>query len=73
MSSYFVIDNSNGDTLVREYDYDQLMAWLVDNDHEQDEFLDELPGSDANYWRGQIAIIKGDLVTPQPVTSWQVP
>jgi len=77
--TYFVIDNSDGDTYVRQMTRTQVEQMLVEWDEmgeQAGEFLSEVPEADTNYWGGKTLIIKGEIVIPKPVetvTTWEVP
>jgi hypothetical protein len=69
MERYFVIINSDGDTTVDVVTKDVLLERLDENYYGNREFLSSIPKGDTNYWGDSILIIKGDVVTPTPITT----
>lgn len=79
---YYLIYNSDGDTMVSEYEKEDLLKeiedgeWTMDDD-EPPEFLDSIPKDrDTNYWKGKMLIIKGEIVTlekKEVVTKYDLP
>ena len=64
---YFIISNSNGDTLITAVTKTELLEELEDRDVE---FLtkEELNAdNDSNYWgENVLLIIKGEVIVPKP-------
>jgi len=73
--NYFVIWNGDGDTTVRQYTKEELLAEIEDGGFGEG-ILTELPeNNDTNYWCGEALIIKGKIVTPQAeevVTKYKI-
>ena len=74
---YYVIQNGDGDTTVREYTKEQLLREIEEEGGLGEGILTELPEdyADTNYWGGQVLIIKGSIVAPQPeqvVTKYKI-
>ena len=72
---YFVIHNGEGDTTVREYTKEQLLAEIEENAWGDAIPIEKIVDADTNYWGGDILIIKGKIVTPKPkevVTKYEV-
>ncbi|MBD3197440.1 MAG: hypothetical protein GF317_20465 [Candidatus Lokiarchaeota archaeon] len=69
MEKYFVISNSDGDTTIREYTKQALLEAIEDNEFGDSEFIGSLDSYDAdtNYWGENIMIIKGEIVSPEPI------
>jgi len=69
--SYFIINNSDGDTYVEKVDRNELLNRLNDREYYgyNVNFLDKIPNDDTNYWReNDILIIKGKILVPKPKT-----
>tara|TARA_R100001594_G_scaffold121248_2_gene157050 strand:- start:338 stop:565 length:228 start_codon:yes stop_codon:yes gene_type:complete len=68
---YFVIKNTDGDTIVSSMTKEVLEERLNEDWYGTDvKFLNEIPkNNDTNYWGEDILIIKGDIVTPKPVQT----
>jgi hypothetical protein len=65
---YFVIHNGEGDTIVDAITKDVLLERIGDGYWGDVTFLDKLPDDkDTNHWGCNVLIIKGSVVTPQPV------
>jgi hypothetical protein len=61
---YFLIYNSDGDTIVSEITKEKFLREVEDGAWgESPEFLDSLPERDTNYWKGKMLLIKGEIVT----------
>ena len=81
MDTYFVIQNSDGDTTVQQFTKEELEAWLQENYVDEEENLDALESptatthtanacGDTNYWPAQsVLIIRGDVVIPEIVKT----
>lgn len=70
MSQYIVINNSDGDTFVKSYSKEELLAILNDEDWNSYGKMSEIPDhADTNYWGDNIIIIKGEVVVPTAVTT----
>jgi hypothetical protein len=69
MERYFIISNSDGDTIVDVVTKDVLLKRLDENYYGDREILSYVPEYDTNYWGDSILIIKGDVVTPTPITT----
>jgi len=66
--TYFVIQNSDGDTTVNEYTKEELIKAVENNDFSTDiEFIDSIGEDDTNYWGDGILVIKGKIVSPEPI------
>jgi len=64
---YFVIRNSDGDTLVDQLTKEQLLENLNDEDECGTlGFLEKIEDADTNYWGDNCLIIKGEIVKPEP-------
>jgi len=61
---YYVICNGGGDTYVREFTKEELLAELDDGAWSSDEILEKIESRDTSYWGEKILIIKGEIVTP---------
>lgn len=62
---YFMIRNTDGDTLVNvmtKADVEQMLE-----DEAVANFLDQIPDGDTNYWRTRPLLIKGRIIVPRPV------
>lgn len=67
MDKYFVIYNSEGDTIVTEFTREKLLEALEENSWGLDiNVLSAIKERDTNYWGNSILIIKGSIVTPTP-------
>lgn len=65
--TYFVINNSDGDTTVTELTKEQLLKAIQEEYWGRKELFTKLPKDlDTNYWGDGILIIKGKIVTPIP-------
>jgi len=65
--TYFVINNSDGDTTVTELTKEQLLKAIQENYWGDRVTFDKLPkDNDTNYWGEGLLIIKGRIVTPKP-------
>ena len=74
---YFIISNSDGDTIVEAVDKDTLLERIDEGYYGSDTgVLKELPKErDTNYWGENILIIKGKVVSPvaeQVVTKYSI-
>ena len=71
MDKYLVIENRDGDAIIKEYTKADLLKHLSGHyETENGGWFSELP-SEANmkYWSyGKLLIIKGDVVAPFPKT-----
>jgi hypothetical protein len=67
MEKYFIITNLDGDTYVDTVTKDELIKRLDENDYGNIEFLTSAPKNCTNYWGDSVLIIKGEVVTPNPV------
>jgi hypothetical protein len=66
--TYYIISNSDGDTTVTEMTKPQLLEAIEENYWGDKLCLGDIPGNrDTNYWGDSILIIKGKIVTPDPV------
>ena len=64
---YYIISNSDGDTTVKEVSKSELLERMEEN-YYGGEPLTEIPNNyDTNYWGEGILIIKGKIVTPEPI------
>jgi len=75
---YYLIHNSDGDTMVSEIIKDEFLAEVQNGEWgESPEFLDAIPEHrDTNYWKGKMLIIKGEIVAPKEkevVTKYDLP
>ena len=74
--TYFVINNSDGDTTITELTKEQLLKALKENYWGKKGTFDKLPKeNDTNYWGENILIIKGKVVSPVPeqvVTKYNI-
>lgn len=62
---YYVIQNSDGDTIVNTYTKAELLA-EIDEGSFGEGIMTEFPENhDTNYWCGEALIIKGKMVAPQ--------
>lgn len=72
---YFLINNCDGDTWVREYTKEELLEDL--KDRHLDGAMTAIHDYDTNYWgERNYLIIKGEIVTPQKkeiVTAYDIP
>lgn len=71
---YFLITSSDGEVCIREGSADEILGYL-ETDEDTGEFVDSAyePGqsfpSDPMYWRdNHVMIIRGEIVTPRPVS-----
>ena len=66
---YYIISNSDGDTTVEEVSKSELLERMEENYYgSHREPLTEIPDNhDTNYWGEGILIIKGKIVTPEPI------
>ena len=65
--TYFVINNSDGDTSVTQLTKQQLLEAIKENYWGKKEAFPGLPkDGDTNYWGESILIIKGKIVQPRP-------
>jgi hypothetical protein len=67
MEKYFIITNSDGDTYVDTVTKDELIKRLEENYYGNVDFLTSAPKNYTNYWGDGVLIIKGEVVTPNPV------
>lgn len=69
--TYFMIYNSDGDTRVIPMSKEELLKRVQPEDEEdQQEFFNTFPDNkDTNYWGDKALIIKGEIVSPRPLTS----
>ena len=66
--TYFVIYNGEGDTTVTEFTKAELLAEIEDERWGDRLCLGDIPdNNDTNYWGESLLIIKGKIVTPDPV------
>jgi len=66
---YFVLYISeDGDFSVDQLDKDLLLDRINDKYYGDVEFNDIITDRDPNCWKKPILIIKGDIVTPTPIT-----
>jgi len=75
---YYLIRNSDGDTMVSEIVKDKFLAEIENGEWgESPEFLKTVPqDTDTNYWNGKMLIIKGEIVTlekKEVVTKYDLP
>ncbi len=68
--THFVIQNSGGDTRIRQMTEAQLLAALQPNECGDADIaalrvLEKIPDSDTNYWGNGIIIIKGEIIVPK--------
>jgi|AntAceMinimDraft_10_1070366.scaffolds.fasta_scaffold79535_3 hypothetical protein len=68
---YFVLTCFNGDPIVESYTKEKLLEDLNEDAWGPSiNILDKLPeNGDMNYWGESILIIKGNIVTPNAVTT----
>lgn len=76
--AYFLIYNSDGDTMVMEIAEAKLLKELnASNYGERPMFMVAMPESDTNYWpEGALLLIRGEIVVPvaeQVVTAYKLP
>lgn len=77
--SYFLIHNSDGDTMVSLINKDEFLEEVANGEWgETPEFIEGLSGfpRDTNYWKGKMLIIKGEIVTlekKEVVTKYDLP
>ena len=65
--TYFVINNSDGDTTITELTKEQLLKAIQENYWGKKGIFNTLPKDlDTNYWGENILIIKGRVVEPKP-------
>lgn len=65
--TYFVINNSDGDTTVSEFTKETLLKAIQENYWGNKEILKSIPvNDDTNYWGEGLLIIKGSVVVPTP-------
>lgn len=76
---YFIITNSDGDTLVTPLSKDQAQKYLDEEGNEDLNFVtrDELRNNgDTNYWGDRaVLLIEGNIVVPaakKVVTKWSL-
>lgn len=62
---YFLIQNSDGDTLISAYTQTELQRALTEEKFTS--FLPEIPALDTSYWDNQPLIIKGRIIVPRAV------
>ena len=66
--SYFTINNSDGDTRVKEWTKEALESALNEEHWGDAEFPSKLPNTnDTNYWGNSVVIIRGEVVSPEAV------
>ena len=74
--TYFIINNSDGDTSVVEMNKTELLEAIEENYWGQNIYFDDISENrDTNYWGEGILIIKGKIVTPEPkevITSYDI-
>lgn len=65
---YFVITCSDGDTIIDTISKEELTKRL-NNQYYGDKInvLKKIEHEDTNYWGEKMAIIKGELVVPEPI------
>ena len=75
MSYFYIYCNEDGETRVREMEPEEILSELIDDndredpDVEMNQFWTTAPeDSDPCYWKGKRLIIKGEIVTPRPVS-----
>ena len=68
---YYTIHNSDGDTDIQEWTKDKLEKAIEEKYWGDIGFLDKiLPGGgNTHYWDGNILIIRGEIVCPNPVET----
>lgn len=77
--SYFLIRNSDGDTMVSLINKDEFLAEVENGEWGQPlELIDDIRtlDSNTNYWDGKMLIIKGEIVTlekKEVVTKYDLP
>jgi len=64
---YYMISNDEGDTTVSEIDPDEFLKDYQDNTEQS--VLKNIPDSDTNYWGGAVLIIKGKIVSLEPIKT----
>lgn len=70
MDQYFIITAGEDGGRIEAVNKETLLKRLDTNYYGNAEFLDRITESDFNYWGdGEMAIIKGSLVTPKPVET----
>ena len=68
--TYFVINNSDGDTRIRALTREELLEKLGENFWGDVDFVKHLAldvAMDTNYLNGNVLIIEGEIVIPKPV------
>ena len=66
--TYYVICNGEGDTTVTEMTKTELLKAVEENYWGDRLYLGDIPTQrDTNYWGEGILVIKGKIVTPDPV------
>lgn len=69
MDKYYVITNSDGETMVEEISKEELEKRLQPDEryYGNRDYLDKVPDLDTNYWGEDVLIIKGSIVVPEAV------
>jgi len=72
---YYVIQNSDGDSIVRSYTKKELLIEIEEGSFGEG-IMTEFPvNHDTNYWCGEALIIKGKMVVPkaeQVITKYKI-
>jgi len=64
---YFIYCDDDGEVAVSEYNRENLLQALVDQDYGEIEFLKGMSlGNYPQYWGNKVLIIKGEIVVPKP-------
>lgn len=66
---YYLITASEGEPYIRELSKKALIEELNEDEVDVSKFMDNLETSDMNYWGYEKLIIKGKIVTPEPVKT----
>lgn len=66
---YYLITNSEGEPYIRELDKEELIEELNEEEVDVSKFMNKLEKGDMNYWGYKKIIIKGKIVTPNPVQT----
>ena len=69
--TYFIISNSDGDTIVKEISEVDILAGLKpneqgDRDYNPERFMSTIKHADTNYWGDGMLLIKGEIIKPKP-------
>lgn len=64
MDNYFIISNSDGDTMVERVNKDELTRRINEQYYGEVDYMQNWTDDDTNYWGDSILIIKGDVIVP---------